>query len=126
MTTVDTALAGKRILIAEDEYVIAKCLVRDLQNAGADVLGPAMTVDEALDLAETMSLDGAILDIKLRGEMAYAVIDLLTKRGVPFVLATGYSSDDALPDRFRSVPKLLKPFSTEGFEAALRNLLKTP
>ena len=69
-------------------------------------------------------IDAAVLDVDLNGTPSWDVADALTSRGIPFVLATGYSSDDALPDRFRSVPKLLKPFSTLGFEVALLKLLE--
>ena len=76
--------------------------------------------------ATTEAIDAAVLDVDLDGTPSWDVADALTARSIPFVLATGYSSDDALPERFRSVPKLLKPFSTEGFKAALRALLKPP
>ena len=111
-------LAGKRILIAEDDWFIAKGLARDLQRAGADVPGPVSTVGEALDRVRDEPLDGAVLDINLRGEMAYAVIDLLAERNVPFVLATGYSPD-AVPVRYRDVPCCTKPVEIGALARAL-------
>ena len=97
-----------------------------LEEAGCDVVGPASRVGPALRLAMSEVIDAAVLDVDLNGTPSWDVADALASRGIPFVLATGYSSDDALPDRFRSVPKLLKPFSTQGFETALRKLLEAP
>ena len=93
MTKIQHGMAGKRVLVAEDEYFIAKSLVRDLEKAGAEVVGPVATVAEALDLVRSGALDGAVLDINLRGEMAFAVADLLLDRGIPLVFASGYSAD---------------------------------
>ncbi|WP_064706370.1 response regulator [Rhizobium bangladeshense] len=102
-------LVGRRLLIVEDEYLIARDLVQLLRNDGAEVIGPVATVDAALDLIdETPSLDGAVLDINLQGEMAYPIADVLTKRGVPFVFATGYD-DAAILGRYRDVPRCEKP-----------------
>jgi len=85
-----SALWGRRFLV-EDEYMMAEDLRRDLEQVGAEVLGPMPRVANALKLlAQADALDGAILDINLRGEKAYPVADALRERGVPFVLATGY------------------------------------
>ena len=118
MTTPDTPLRGKRILVVEDEYFIAKSLARDLQQAGADVLGPVPTVADAMALIDAGSVDAAVLDVNLRGEMAYPVADALTERRVPFVLATGYSAD-ALPVRYASLPRCDKPVAADALVAAL-------
>lgn len=114
----DAPLAGKRILVVEDDYLIAKGLVRDLQQAGADVVGPAPTGAQALTLIEAGPLDGAVLDINLRGEMAYSVADALVERSVPFVIATGYSAE-ALPARYASIPRCDKPVEFRAIVAAL-------
>ena len=118
MTTTDANLTGKRILVVEDEYFIAKSLARDLQRAGADVLGPVPTVAEAMQLIGAGLFDAAVLDVNLRGEMAYPIADALTERRVPFVLATGYSGD-TLPTRYASVPRCDKPVETDALAAAL-------
>lgn len=82
-------LAKRRILLVEDEYLIAVDLVRSFEATGAEVVGPVASVDDALDLLDdTEHLDGAVLDINLQGEMAYAVADALTARGVPFLFAS--------------------------------------
>ena len=108
MPTADARLAGKRILVAEDDYLIAKCLARELHAAGVEVLGPVPTIDQALQFAGAGQIDGAVLDIDLRGEMAYAVVDFLLECGVPFLLGTGHTLD-ALPMRYRHVPYCTKP-----------------
>ena len=118
MTTLTTTMVGKRVLVAEDEYFIAKSLVDDLQGIGADVLGPVATIADALALIAAEPLDAAVLDINLRGEMAYAVADALIKRGIPVVLATGYSSS-ALPSRYSNVLRCDKPVDVDRLAAKL-------
>ncbi len=118
MTAATAALGGKRILVIEDEWLIAKGLVRDLRQAGAEVLGPVPAIDEALELVGAEQLDGAVLDMNLRGEMAFAVADLLSERGVPFVLSTGYNPD-ALPRRYSDVPRCGKPIEVGTLARAL-------
>jgi DNA-binding response OmpR family regulator len=102
-------LAGRRILIVEDEYYLADDLVRALQGQGAEVAGPVGTLAEAERLVAEGRIDCAILDINLRGEMAFPVADRLGEAGVPFLIASGYSRDH-LPERFKGVPHLQKPF----------------
>ena len=84
-------LAGRRVLLVEDDYFIADELRRDFAKTGAEVLGPVGRVDEALALIDKSAhIDGAVLDVKLHDEMVYPVADALLERGVPFVFATGY------------------------------------
>jgi light-regulated signal transduction histidine kinase (bacteriophytochrome)/CheY-like chemotaxis protein len=115
-----------RVLLVEDSGLVALQLQCLLEEAGCEVVGPASRVASALKLAVTKAIDAAVLDVDLDGTPSWDVADALTARSIPFMLATGYSADDALPERFRFVPKLLKPFSTEGFNEALRGLLKSP
>ena len=106
-----STLAQRRVLLVEDEYFIAVELHRALEARGAVVVGPAATVRDALALiAKAGPLDGAVLDINLRGEMAYPVADALLMRGVPFVFTTGY--DEAMiPPRFTGIACCEKPAS---------------
>jgi CheY-like chemotaxis protein len=103
-------LHRRRLLVVEDEYMIAFDLARSLEELGAEVIGPAPTVWEALNLiaTDTGVLDGAVLDINLSGERAYAVADALVARQVPFVFATGYDAV-AIPAAYAAVPRLNKP-----------------
>ena len=112
-------MRGKRILLVEDEYFIATDLARAFAAAGADVIGPAATLGEALRLiAANAPLDGAVLDINLQGERVYAVADALATRGVPFIFATGYGSDE-IPARFVHCKRCEKPVTPEQVVSAL-------
>jgi ActR/RegA family two-component response regulator len=114
----DAQLARKRVLVVEDDYLVAMDLVRALERAGAQVIGPAPGVDSALSaLADTVP-DAAILDINLGGEMAFPVADALLERGVPFVFATGYDAQ-VIPPRFTHVKRCEKPMASEQICAAL-------
>lgn len=105
----DPSLAGRRILVVEDEYFLAVDLERELTEAGAVVIGPAASVEYALELIENEPrLDAAVLDINLGGEMSYPVADALTTRFVPFLFATGYNAQD-IPARYASVTRCEKP-----------------
>src|SRR4051794_18564375 len=88
------ALRGRRLLVVEDEYLIAASLARELEGRGAEVVGPAGSVRDALALVEAEGdrLDGAVLDINLRDERVYPVADALVARGVPFIFLTGYDA----------------------------------
>jgi CheY-like chemotaxis protein len=102
-------LAGRRLLIVEDEYMIAEDLARALRELGADVIGPAATVADALGLIGTeRQVHGAVLDINLRGEHVYTLADALRARGIPFVFATGYDAW-IIPPPYADVPRIEKP-----------------
>ena len=118
MTTADMVLSGKRILVVEDDYFIAKGLVRDLERVGAAVIGPVPTIAQALAAIAAEELDAVVLDVNLRGEMAYPVADKLLAQGLPFVLTTGYSSS-ALPSRYAGVPHCDKPVEVGALASAL-------
>ncbi len=112
-------LTGRRLLVVEDEYFLAEDIVRGLEDRGAQVVGPVGTIDDALDLIEgTGHLDGAVLDLNLRGEMAFPVADALAERGVPFVFATGYDSA-VIPPRYKGVTRCEKPIDAPKIARAL-------
>jgi DNA-binding response OmpR family regulator len=111
-------LEGARVLIVEDEYLLADDLVRALGARGVDVVGPVATLDGAARLVEQERIDGAIVDINLRGEMAYPIADRLSAAGIPFVIASGYGRTN-LPERFAGVPHVEKPFDVEAVLALL-------
>lgn len=119
----EQALAGMRILVVEDEYLLADDLREALTQAGAQVLWPVPSVDDAQALiAREAAIDAAVLDINLRGEMVFPVADLLAARGVPFAFATGYD-EWALPERFVGAPRVEKPLKGARVMALLRPLL---
>lgn len=105
----ELSLRNCRILVVEDEYMLADELCTELGDAGAIVLGPAGTVKDALDLILKLPhIDGAVLDVSLRGEMAFPAADRLAERNVPFVFTTGYDGS-AIPPRFQHVVRCEKP-----------------
>ena len=115
-------LTGKRVLVVEDEALVAMLVEDELRDAGATVLGPAACVADALRLVEAAAADGgisaAVLDINLDGRHVAPVADRLAALGVPFLFATGYGEKrDARGHG--AAPVLEKPFDTERLVAAV-------
>lgn len=115
-----SALAGLRILVAEDEYYFADDLAEELLAAGAGVIGPVSTVAEAMALVD--GADAAVLDIKLSGEHCDHLAMLLRERSIPFLIVTGYS-DSALPEEIRDMPRLSKPCGSPAVVHALEQVV---
>ncbi len=110
----DGSLRGRRVLIVEDDYLIAEDLREQLLSCGAVVLGPVACVADALALLEDGAApDMAILDIGLGGGKVYPVADALRRRGIPFVFATGYDSW-SIPSAYADVPRTEKPVALRG------------
>src|SRR4028118_220513 len=87
-----SSIKGRRILVVEDEYMLAEDLREELESQGALVMGPVACVADALELLRSgPAPDMAILDINLGGEMAYPVADALRARDIAFIFATGYN-----------------------------------
>jgi len=118
----DADLSGKRILVVEDEGIVAFWVSEVLTSAGASVIGPAASVREALALLENGAVDGAVLDYKLQSDTTAAVADLLAAKGVPFVFATGYDGT-AIEARHAGRPRLEKAFAAEELIFVLRSTL---
>jgi CheY-like chemotaxis protein len=108
-------LAGCRILVVEDEMVIAMMIEEALQDLGCVVVGPVAKLDAALRLARDEALDAAILDVTIRGGQVFPVAEHLLARGIPFVLASGYG-DWALPETLQNQLRLTKPFTPQDIE----------
>ncbi|MFC7735511.1 response regulator [Roseomonas sp. GCM10028921] len=120
-------LAGRRILVVEDEFLIAEVMEEWLSGAGAEVIGPVPSVEQALDLVEEpgKALDGAVLDVNLGGgETAYPIADWLNERGVPYLFATGEVRIADDPEHRKRV-RLEKPLTRTQLLRALQMLLKT-
>lgn len=83
-------LAGKHILVVEDEALIAVMVEDMLVELGSNVVGPAATIESALALAQVEMIDAAILDVNVRGERIDPVAEVLIARGIPVLFATGY------------------------------------
>ena len=117
------SISGKRVLIVEDEALIALSLEEMAQDAGGEVVGPASNVDEALSIIENNSIDMALLDFNLGGETSLPIADALRLRGVPFTFLTGYNfiPDDA--DSICAIRFLNKPIRQCEITKALHDLL---
>jgi DNA-binding response OmpR family regulator len=111
-----------RVLVVEDEPVVAMCLEDILEALGCVTVGPASRLSEGLALARDAEADAAILDINLGGERSDAIAETLSGRGIPFVLASGYPS---APEGFtHAAPLIEKPYREHQVEAALAALLR--
>ena len=117
-------LKGKRILIVEDEWLLADHIDAIVVRAGGDVIGPAATVAEALALlaGDDRRPDAATLNVKLDDQLSYDVADRLTALGVPYVFISA-NEMRGMPERFHAKPLLAKPFSDPQVVAALRDLI---
>jgi ActR/RegA family two-component response regulator len=119
-------LAGKRVLIVEDDNILAMNLVEELAAEGAKAIGPAGTVDGALKAIKNADVDGAIVDINLGGgSAAFPVADALADRHIPFVFATGYLVAGYIPARHVNVPRLEKPTPPDAICSALEAAMST-
>jgi CheY-like chemotaxis protein len=116
-----SAASERRILVVEDEALVAMLVEDALLDAGFGLIGPARTVAQALDLLATERPDAAVLDLNLGGENSLSVADQLADRGIPFVVATGYGAA-GLPARHGQVPVLPKPYDPADLTAALERL----
>jgi DNA-binding response OmpR family regulator len=121
----ETALAGLRVLVVEDEFLVALSLEEDLRQAGCHVIGPVGDLEAATDAARTEKFDIALLDVNLRGEKIFAVADDLKARGIAFVLLSGYGKMD-LPARFHDSPRLAKPYDPYHLLREIERLVGTP
>ena len=111
-----------RILVVEDETLIAMLVEDWLAELKCETVGPVGSAAEALALVEGGELDGAILDVSLDGHDSFAVADALRVRQVPFVFATGHGFG-RVAERFKDAPTLAKPYDFERVRAAVATLL---
>ena len=116
-------LAALRVLIVEDNYMIATCIEEMLMSAGCLVSGPVPRLAEACDAASREDCDAALLDINLNGDRVYPVADILSRRNVPYLFVTGYN-DTVLPSEYAQRPRIGKPFKNEELLGALSALVK--
>lgn len=114
-------LAGRRVLVVEDEYFIADDLVEELQQAEAVVVGPARSREDALGLLSGPGCEFAIVDINLRGNVSFDVADALDARRIPFIFVTGFDHN-VVPPRHAGRPLLRKPAHTSDILTELRRV----
>ncbi len=113
-----SSLDGLKVLVVEDETIVAMLLEQMLEELGCTVVGVAGQVGVATELARTTEADVAILDMNLGGSKVDPVAEVLAKRNVPFVFASGYG-EDGVPPEWRGRPVLPKPFRLEQLRDAV-------
>jgi len=118
MTTTED-LRGKRVLLVEDESPITMLLEDLLGDMGCFVVAVAPRLPDAIEKAEMLSYDVAILDVNLNGKYTFPLAEQLMKRNVPFVFSTGYGRS-IIPQGLQAVPVLQKPFQQRDLVEALR------
>lgn len=128
MASDDPAQLGKtahlRILVVEDESLVAMFLEDVLEDLGHQMLGPYSRVEAALPAARTEEFDVAILDVNVNGQAVFPVAEAIASRGIPLIFSTGYGQK-SLPEEYRSRPTLDKPFLPGDVEAVLAKLGET-
>ena len=107
----EAELSGMRILVVEDEILVAMAVADLLEDSGCTVAGPVSSVEQGMRLIEQKAIDGAILDVNLRGEMVFPLADALAERSIPFVYVTGYSKLLRACNHGR--PVLQKPYTNQ-------------
>ncbi|MFN7191989.1 MAG: response regulator, partial [Rhodospirillales bacterium] len=116
---------GIRVLAVEDSFMVVSMLEIVFDSFGWTMVGPAARVSQALALIESETVDAALLDVNLDGEMSWEVASALQARGIPFVLSTGYEIAQLLPDGLKNAKFVRKPYNVDELEkavlAALRN-----
>jgi CheY-like chemotaxis protein len=117
----NTPMAGK-VLIVEDEMLIAMMLQDMVADAGLEVEGVANSLTAGIELARRADFDLAILDINLNGEEVYPVAEILRKRGIPFIFSTGYGAG-GVRSGFDGAPQVMKPFQQDLLMDALKTAL---
>jgi CheY-like chemotaxis protein len=121
MTIDNTAAAGRRVLLVEDELMIRMLLDGMVTDLGHTVAGEAGAIEDAMKLAKEAEFDVAILDVNLNGKPITPVVEILIDRGLPFVFATGYGAR-GVPEAYRANPTLQKPFQAEALAQALQQV----
>jgi len=115
-----------RVLVVENEYLIAMDIEASLTDAGAVVVGPFVSAGEALANLDGQDIDFALLDIGLESEDSYPVADEMRRRGAPFMFMSGYGSHQLKPD-YAGSPFLSKPFESARLAAeVVATLQRTP
>ena len=111
-----------RVFLVEDEFLMASTLQEDLEAEGFQVFGPYPTLALAQAAIDVDRYDVAIIDVNLRGQLSYPIADELMRRNVPLIILTGFALRD-LPDRFRKVLKLSKPYNLAATLRAVDKVL---
>lgn len=115
------SLAGIRVLVVEDEPVVAMHIEDMLLELGCSVIGPCPRLSAGLAAAQAEQIDVAVLDVNLNGEESYPVAQLLRERSIPFAFATGFGERKTI---FPEAPTLTKPYGIDQLQAVLTTVLR--
>lgn len=119
-------LSGLRVLVVEDNLLLAEVISDVLESYGCSVVGPIPDLEAGLALVREVDLDGAVLDINLRGESCFPIAAELAARGVPYLFLTGYDNSRIVPPEHRGAERLSKPVDPAGLSAAIAELFRSP
>src|SRR5690348_8065958 len=97
-----------------------------LEELGCDVVGPLASVDKVLETAQRGALDGAVLDVNLRGEQIFEILPTLQRLGMRFIITSGYADDTLFPAPFRAMPRIAKPFNQRELGLICEKIFATP
>lgn len=114
----------KRVLVVEDEGIVAMVVEDYLHDLGYAVVAVAARLEAGMRLAQNAAIDVAILDVNLAGKLSYPIAVLLHDRGIPFLFASGYGNSGR-PAEFRDVPTLTKPYGKSDLARALLKVCPT-
>ena len=114
--------AGRRVLIVEDEAMIAGWIESILRKGGWSIVGPIATLERALATIERERLDAALLDVRINGHDAFAVADVLMKRNVPFIFVSGFTRKQ-MPPGYSDCAYIAKPFTPDAILALLEGVV---
>ena len=111
-------IAGKRVVVFEDDFLLAGTLADVLDRLGCTVVRCVAAFDQAMEAARTETCDFAVVDLQLQGVMTYPLLDCLDDRGIPCIIASCHSQAD-MPARYTSMPALSKPYTTRELRRAI-------
>jgi DNA-binding response OmpR family regulator len=114
---------GSKILVVEDNYLLAEVVCEFVLECNMEPIGPASGIETGLVYAQEAPLDGALLDINLDHRFCFPICAVLAERGIPFAFLTGYSHLSLIPQPYRHVPLVAKPFDPEELKRVLEGML---
>jgi DNA-binding response OmpR family regulator len=117
----ENSLTGLRVLVVEDDYFIADEICSALREHGAEIVGPSPDVEAGMQLVKSREIDCAVLDINLRGRLAFGLASELRRRGTPAIFATGYD-ESMLPGEFSGCIRLEKPVHLRALLQAVQSV----
>jgi DNA-binding response OmpR family regulator len=120
----DADLSGLKILVVEDNFLVADVLCEALRGYGCEIVGPAQNVESGEQLVEESDVDGplngALLDVNLNGAYSFPVAAKLSARGIPYIFLTGYGDAMDMPDEFRQARRVAKPCNFDELAHIIR------